>query len=140
MMQPPVLFGGSMDHFGIGNAIRAVAEIYFRSCRRTGRTTTLLESVKDGDRVVFVDVMQADRFRRLCIERKLRVDCIVIDPQKPYHLMHQRMSLGRTIFDHVWVEQFYLNRISECEAEIDRMQKDSSGFGTPHIETRRKAE
>ena len=42
-----------MDHFGIGAAFRAMANVYITSARRTGRTTSLLESLKDGDRVVF---------------------------------------------------------------------------------------
>ena len=41
-----------MDHFGIGAAIYGAARVYFQSARRTGRTTALLDGLKDGDRLV----------------------------------------------------------------------------------------
>lgn len=41
-----------MDHFGIGTALLGCAEVYFRCARRTGRTTSLVESLVSGDRVV----------------------------------------------------------------------------------------
>ena len=41
-----------MDHFGIGAALLGAANIYFNSARQTGRTTSLIESVKDGDRII----------------------------------------------------------------------------------------
>ena len=54
-----------MDHFGIGAAMRGMALTYIQSARRTGRTTSVVESVKDGDRIVFADRREAERVRRL---------------------------------------------------------------------------
>ena len=40
-----------MDHFGIGAGLTGAMDIYFHASRGTGRTTSLVDSVKEGDRV-----------------------------------------------------------------------------------------
>lgn len=128
-----------MDHFGIGAAMKTANLIYSQAARRTGRTTSLVESLKDGDRVVFINRIDAECMQRLCRERGAKVDCIVVDVKEPYELMRRAPSEGRTLFDHTWVERFYLHQIEQASKEIDHLQRESSGFGTPHIETRRTA-
>ena len=49
-----------MDHFGIGAAMRGMFLNYMHSARRSGRTTSLVESVKDGDRIVFAERREAE--------------------------------------------------------------------------------
>jgi hypothetical protein len=128
-----------MDHFGIGAAMKTANLIYSQAARRTGRTTSLVESLKDGDRVVFIDRIEAERVQRLCRERRVKVNCIVMDVKDPHELMRRAPSEGRTLFDHTWVERFYLHQIDQASQAIDQLQRNSSGFGTAHIETRRTA-
>lgn len=128
-----------MDAFGIGAAVRSAAAIYFRSARATGRTTAMLESLKDGDRIVFIDSREAERVRRLLEGARLKVECIVVPPAEPHRLFERGTSQGRTLFDHSWVEQYYINALDRCELEIGHFQKQLSGWGQPHIETRMKA-
>lgn len=129
-----------MDHFGIGAAVDGAVQIYLQSARRTGRTTSLVESVKEGDRIVFVDSREAERVNRLCLERRVNVDCIVIDPKYPERLFERGTSQGRTMFDHSWVEQYYLAAISRANSDIDHLEKQASGYGEAHRETHRRAE
>lgn len=129
-----------MDHFGIGAAIRATASIYIQSARRTGRTTSLVESVKDGDRIVFADSREAERVRRLCLDRGVSVECIVIEPKTPERVFERGTPEGRTIFDHSWVEQFYIQAIDNAARAIDHLERQASGYGEAHRETSRKAE
>lgn len=128
-----------MDHFGIGAAMKAANIIYSQAARRTGRTTSLIESLKEGDRVVFLNRIEAGRVQNLCRERGIEVECIVIDVDERHKLLQKPPSKGRTLFDHTWVERFYLHQIEQASKEIDHLQRESSGFGTPHIETRRTA-
>ena len=128
-----------MDHFGIGNAMQGMLHTYISTSRQTGRTTSLVESLKDGDRVVCTNSKEAERLQRLCRERELKVDCIVVDPASPHRLMERRPSEGRTVFEHTWVEAYYLAAVQRCQAAIDELQRQSSGFGTAQIETRRQA-
>ena len=129
-----------MDHFGIGAAIKGAARIYMQSARRTGRTTSLVESAKDGDRIGFADSHEAARVQRLFRERGVDVECIVIDPRQPERILNKGTSQGRTLFDHAWVEQYYLAAIERAAVEIDRLEQQSSGYGEAHRETRRRAE
>lgn len=127
-----------MDHFGIGQGIMAAAQIYFQSGRRTGRTASLVESVKAGDRVVFADSREAERVRRLCKEREIEIETIVVDPRSPQRIFEWGSSQGRTIFDHSWVEQFYLSVIYRARQGIDHMERETSGSVEAHRETQCK--
>ena len=129
-----------MDHFGIGAAMQGMARMYFQSARRTGRTTSLVESVKDGDRIVFADSKEAERVRRLLMERGVKVECLVVQPKTPERVFERGTPEGRTIFDHTWVEQMYLQVLERTQQEIDQLERQSSGFGEAHCETKRRTE
>ena len=127
-----------MDLFGIGLAIQGMTEMYFRGARGAGRTISMIESVQDGDRIIFVKGDEARRVERLLKERNKDVACITIPPSKnPMEILGT--SQGRTVFDHSWVEEFYLRAIDRTAKDINYFQENLSGFGTPHIETRRMA-
>lgn len=128
-----------MDHFGIGSSITGAVLIYLRSSRGTGRTTSLVESVKDGDRIVFSVASEAKRVQRLCEERGVKVECVVIDPKSPQRIFERGTSQGRTIFDHSWVEEYYLHAIEEARKDIDRLERETSGYGAAHRETKYRA-
>ncbi|AMK10876.1 hypothetical protein [Pseudodesulfovibrio indicus] len=116
-----------MDHFGIGPAIQGAARIYSYSARRTGRTQSLLESVKDGDRVVFLNHRHAEQFKSLCRERGINVDCISSPAEEPDHVLHRGRSKGRTIFDHCWVEAYYYHHIERGMRLLDQISERASG-------------
>jgi hypothetical protein len=128
------------DFFGIGAAMRGMANVYFIQSRRSGRTISLINSLKGGDRVVFTDERHARHAQLLAKERGIELDYVIIDPRTPGSIFERASSQGRTIFDHSWVEEFFLHRIDEAIRDIDRLQVESSGYGEAHIETRRKAE
>lgn len=129
-----------MDIFGIGHAMKAMSHVYFQSARRSGRTTMMIDSLKEGDRVVFANQREADRVKRLIQERGLKyVRCLVCQPADVHDLRQFGTSQGRTMFDHTLVESLYLNAVHRCEQDIDYMQNDLSGYGEPHRETRRQA-
>lgn len=129
-----------MDQFGIGQAMRTAAAIYSQTARRTGRTTQLVESLKAGDRVVFLTEQEAVRVHRLCRERGVRITAITLPVHTPEELFSRSSSEGRTIFDHSWLEAFYALRIDQCASEVENLQRNASGFGEAHRETRRAAE
>jgi len=129
-----------MDHFGIGSAVKGSVRIYFQSARRTGRTTSLIESVKNGDRIYFSNRQEADRVKRLLRDREISAECVVVDPADPHSAYRVGTPSGRSVFDHTWVEQFYLDAIERCRVEIDRIERETSGFGTAHMETKRAYE
>ena len=130
-----------MDHFGIGHAMKAMVRVYIQGARQSGRTTSLLESLKDGDRIVCAMPAHAKDLKRRCRERGLHwVDVVVIEPKRAQdELFHHPTSPGRTVFDHAWVELYYQHVLERAAADIDFLQRETSGFGTAHIETREEA-
>ena len=130
-----------MDHFGIGGAIMAAVKIYSETARGSGRTTSLIHSLKTGDRVVFHATAEANRVRRLCLDLGKDVECIVIDPNATYSIrdwLGQRGTpKGRLLFDHTWVEMFYRGSIQQTCEEIDHLQREFGGWGEA---TRRRAQ
>lgn len=128
-----------MDHFGIGAAVQGAFEIYVTSARGTGRTTSLIESLKDGDRVIFINSAEARRVEILCAERGLKIETQVIDPRTPAKVFERNTAQGRVIFDHTWVEEFYRLALQSAGRELDHLQEESSGFGFKHYENRQRA-
>jgi hypothetical protein len=128
-----------MDHFGIGQALQGVLRGYFAGARRSGRTTSLVESVRDGDRVVCANLQTAEQLRQLLRERDLAVEVVMIPATEPERLFQLGTSTGRTLFDHVWIEAHYLHALAVAEGVVDTLQRETSGFGTAHVETRERA-
>lgn len=131
-----------MDHFGIGAGLTGAMDIYFHASRGTGRTTSLVDSVKEGDRVIFVSEKQAKEFERKCKDRGLKVETMACGVDDFDRLIYARQPVqgdGRLIFDHVWVEQFYRYALDRSIKEIDRLQRELSGVGAAHRETARAA-
>ena len=120
--------------------MRGLALTYIQSARRPGRTTPLVESGKGGDRIVFADSREAERVRRLCKERGVTVECLVRKTKTPERLFERGTSNGRTIFDHSWVERYYLDNLERCANDIDHLEQQLSGCGEAHRETKRRAE
>lgn len=128
-----------MDHFGIGAAMRGMHEVYTQSARQTGRSTSLLDSLKDGDRVVCLVPQEARRLEGLARERGLKVEFVTCPVGDAQRLFEHGTPQGRTIFDHTWVEAYYLRRLEDAERDIDRLQKELSGWSEAHRQTQRAA-
>jgi hypothetical protein len=106
-----------MDQFGIGNAIKSFAVNLGESARSSGRTTMMLQSLKNGDRIIFKDHKECERVKRLTRQHDLLVECVV--HKAIFHPCEQfRRSPGRTVIDHAWVEDFYNSAIAKAEKEI----------------------
>jgi hypothetical protein len=128
-----------MDFFGIGQAMKAMVQVYRQASRATGRTISLVESVKNGDRICFSNPEECGRVKRLCKDRGINIDCIVISPSQPELIFNRPPSQGRTIFDHGWIEDYYSIALERCEKAIDTLERENSGFGEAHRETQKKA-
>lgn len=128
-----------MDHFGIGHAMRGMAFAYFRSARQTGRTTSLIDSLKDGDRVMCATSKRAYELQRKCCERGLNVECFVtaVSGQR---VMERGPAKGRSLFDSQWLEQYYMAVLEHAQEEIDYLQKLTSGREEHQIASRRQAD
>lgn len=127
-----------MDHYGITAGVIGATEVYFRSARQTGRTTSLLNSLKDGDRIVTVNQRQAENLRRQLKLRGLAVTVVVLDVANPKPFEYGTPE-GRTLLDHTWVEARYAHILEREASNIDELQKAMSGWQQAHEETRQRA-
>jgi hypothetical protein len=127
------------DMFGIGPAVSAALSLVFGAQRQTGRTTRLIESVKDGDRIITGSQNEARQMGRLLKQRGVNVSVEVIDPYNPHGLYELHTAQGRTIFDHTWVEMFYQKAISNAADQMTEMEGRLTGFDWRHRETQEKA-
>ena len=128
-----------MDFFGIGNAIKGAIQIYYRGSRQTGRTTNLLDSLKDGDRVYVAGRGDAKWLQDKCKERNLNIECVSIPVKDAGRVFDLGTSQGRAVFDHNWVEEYYLNAIEQAAKDIAHLEKETGGYGDAHRETKRQA-
>lgn len=128
-----------MDHFGIGAGITAVVRTFFQAARATGRTTSLVESLKTGDRVVFLTEREGRRVQAMCKDRGVRIQIVVNDARNldPLRGYGSPGDDGRFVFDHSWVEEFYNHTIERAQHRLDQFQRELSGYGEAHRETRR---
>jgi hypothetical protein len=128
-----------MDQYGIGTAIEGCAVNYFAVSRQTGRTTQMIESLQDGDRVVCLTDKDAAWLRRRLREFEKNIDVISVPTKDANTILYNPPSKGRTVFDHDWIEKYYAEVIQGAQKRIDSLQRESSGFGAAHIETRMMA-
>ena len=127
-----------MDHFGIGAEMESMVRVCCQSARRTGRTTAMVESLSSGDRIIFTNKQEADMVRRLARDVGKEIECVVASPSDITRLMDRRLGKGRTIFDHSWVEDYYMHVITKGRKEIDFFQHRLSGSTDPTPETRQR--
>lgn len=128
-----------MDEFGISTAVRSMVEVYCMTARQTGRTTKMLDGLKDGDRLICLSGNEARRLESLCRERGLKVTVSARKVRETARLFEIGTSQGRTVFEHTWVEEFFRYRLQKAEEDLDSLQRELSGYGEAHRKTARQA-
>jgi len=118
-----------MDAFGFGAALRGVAKVYFISARRSGRTTALVESLKDGDKVICRSHMEGNSIKDLCKRRGVEIEICAVNPAEWANIYQVPPAKRRMVFDHTWVEEFYLQQIEDMGKFFERVQQERSGSG-----------
>lgn len=118
-----------MDFFGIGAMLKGAMRIATHAARGTGRTTSLLENIKDGDRVVFEHPLAARDFDLECKKRGLKVEVLSVSTKSPQTLFQcaPLTGKGRLIFDHSWVEAYHMQSLEYSIKEIAQMEFEFSG-------------
>lgn len=111
-----------MDHFGISHAMLSMVDVYRRTARRSGRTEALIKSLRDGDRVLCGDPGSLRDLNRRIAERGLKVEVLMVGLGDAHRISERRVSTGRTIFDHTFVEQHFERSIRDAAVGIQKLQ------------------
>lgn len=128
-----------MDDYGIYTSIMAHTRTLVSGGRRTGRTEAMIARINDGDQVIFSEQKEAKRVEHRLKKLGIKAICFVVAPQHPRRVFDRDTPQGRTIFDHGWVEDFWLWTLQERAETLARLQRESSGYGIAHRETRAEA-
>lgn len=129
------------EQYGFGKELQSSIQNIEQSMRRTGRTTRMLEALKDGDRVVTYSEASASYLRQLIRERGLNVNVRVCEPTPGALADMERVkaSDGETVFDHTWIYMYYRAALDGASAMLNRRAVQLSGWSEAHEETRRLA-
>lgn len=101
------------DPWGVGEALAMAMKMYIHTKRATGRTTMLLDSLKEGDMVICATTREAQRIERLARGRGFEhVIAVGRDPtigRSALSQIHQDMiqTKRRIVFDHTYFEALY---------------------------------
>lgn len=116
------------DFFGISDGVIGAVNILMRAGRGVGRTKSLIENLKSGDRVVCHDPQETKRISNILRQEGIDdVTVITCTGDKLDRLREHPRPEGRLIFDHTWVERFYLDRIADAQREFEFIQNEFSG-------------
>jgi len=117
------------DPWGIGESLRMAMRMYSHSKRGAGRTTMMLNGLRDGDTVVCTMRNEASRLKQLAHERGIEIQTIVFEPRGGLgyafdQIMRHWDRKGAVYFDHMWFEAFYYHEIEGMMEAFSRLQND----------------
>lgn len=113
-----------MDEFGFSSAARLAIELHDMGSRGSGRSMRLIERATKGDLIVTVNEREAARLSRLLKQRdKPDVQVRVLPSNDGILAFQGTLSRGRVWFDHLWLQEFYTNRISRADKDLERLQE-----------------
>lgn len=114
-----------MDNYGA--VLQTALDRHEGIFRATGRTTRMLNELRDGDRVVVGNMQLARVLRKEIQSRGLSVDCVVIPVEKAQDVMSLTLIEGRTHFEHSWLFEYYRNALAEANQGLALMQHAHRG-------------
>lgn len=123
--------------------LQTALEIHSHTARQTGRTTELLDSLHEGDRVIVPTSNEKVNFERLLRERdlfgKVEVKVITSTNLDEVFAKVQNSSQGLTKFEHTWVEAYFEQQVKNISDSLRKLENTLSGYGEPHRITKRMA-
>ena len=113
-----------MDIFGIGSMLLKELRQYRDGSRVTGRSSTLMDVVRDRDVVVFLHSKESQRVERILRSRGINIRAVTASPTNLGEVQHRICGYPPTVrifFDHTWLEAFYGHVLSDAQAYLARV-------------------
>lgn len=123
------------DFFGTSTLIKGAVNVALLSARGSGRTQSLIDNLKNGDCVVTLKHIEGKRISRLCAERGIKVKYITVKPSESGRVFEHARNGSRIMFDHSWIEEFYLNAIKNAQETITFLEKECNRSDENYVET-----
>jgi hypothetical protein len=117
MVDKPLISG---DECGYAATLKSSLHYFAINSRQTGRTSRLIERVKDGDQIVAPSAEVARYIeRRLREYGKNNIKVFSVSPSEMPLNFVGTAHHGRTFFEHSWVERFFINAIDQAEKQLE---------------------
>jgi len=122
-----------MDEYGYGAAIKTGLQFFETASRQSGRTTRLLERVKDGDRIIVSNPAMGQLIQGKLAQlgkRLVQVLVVPIDGTYPPRVSPRMFGVhsGRTYFEHTWTLEFYKNLLKQTDSDWESFAKAYCSF------------
>lgn len=85
----------------------------------TGRTTKMIESLEDGDRVIFATHNELCRVSRQMEILGKNVECLLVPVNHLSKFNGMRPPEGKTVLCHRWVDAFLHHSLDEAQGVMD---------------------
>ena len=113
------------DPFGIGRALQHGLRMFMHTTRRSGRTTDMLNMVREDDVVVTSMRQEAHRLQNLVNRRGFKnVDVVCVEP-RGLGAVYERLAARRprrVIFDHLFFETYYSYMVDQAFEDLSRFK------------------
>lgn len=122
-----------MNQFNIDTALISALEIYSHVAHKTGRSTSLVNSLNDGDVILTLTHRERDHYMRLIEEKGLTASVIVLNTGEDeiYKLRTIRTN-GIIHPSHLWLQKYYKERIHSLSVVLpelfNRLKGIAHGF------------
>jgi hypothetical protein len=107
-----------MDKYGFCGYVRNLVNRASDDLRGTGRTTSMLDRMKDNDVGVFASHVEARRFVALAKSCGKDVLVTVVDPKEPVEFSRPLSRDTQFVLDHNWIEEYLQNTIQYVSERI----------------------
>jgi len=117
-----------VDYFGIGAAMRGACRAVVLAMRATGRTTRLVDDLRENDIVIVLNADHGRHLERKALDAGKRCRWVVADPligEVAHGHAAEKIrawdGAGRLIFDHAWVEAYYDQVLVDAGTDLDKI-------------------
>lgn len=111
--------GDTMKLYNIPEGVRSSIEVFFNCSRGTGRTTSMLKSLKIGDTVVFLTHEEARRVYNQCRSVGIQLLCLVAGVEEVDKIIRHSRHCDTLVLDHRWVEEYYKHAIEIATKDLE---------------------
>lgn len=108
-----------MNTHQISDALQMGLQMLVQVARQSGRTTRMLNGLKNGDRIITCDARHARLLKEKVRQRGLDVEVMAWPLEYGLHEHVSRLTrcAGRTVFDHTFMEEFWKYQLKRSTAE-----------------------
>lgn len=113
--------------------LRAALNLFEQGARRSGRTTRMIEALRNGDTIICASGAYAGELTRLIGRERPELISVRVFVCETFEDAYRRTrGAGRVILDHEWVRVFYHRALDQAERELADLTFYNAPAGDQH--------